>query len=342
MKYNIAKIPIQPFSRFHFGKMKMDHDLALSDTSYFAHSDTLFSALINSASRIEDKGQLLVDSFGTAGLKISSLFYFIESKTDTVYLLPKPAFLNSKVVKSKDRRHKKLAGVKFVSKKVWDKGLEVTKWLDESKYKLVQKNIIVTKEEFEALKLNKESKIFQIDSVPKSPKHNGPKASIYYQSDIVFNDVKGCTVGLYFLYDCPKSLRINFANALHLAALSGFGGEINIQGRTIPAIESTLLSDEAMEFKDHNQYYANISLFNPKSEADLEAIVFHETLLRGGRFYDHLDGRSHAQVVRMIAEGALFKHDKIEGRLVSIGTDMNGNTIMRNGIPLLIPINYER
>ena len=59
----VARIPLRPYTRFHFGELKLDHDLALTDTSLYAHSDTLFSALVNSFAAHTDDASEFVENF---------------------------------------------------------------------------------------------------------------------------------------------------------------------------------------------------------------------------------------------------------------------------------------
>lgn len=104
----VVRIPLQPCSRFHFGELKLDHDLALTDTSLFAHSDTLFSALVNAYSSFADGAEDFIMRFRPDGgsIKISSLFYYLQNNEERVYFLPKPVFLDIESPKTVDGNHK--------------------------------------------------------------------------------------------------------------------------------------------------------------------------------------------------------------------------------------------
>ena len=338
MKLKIAKIYLQPFSRFHFGQMKMDHDLSLSDTDSFCRSDTLFAGLVNSyakANEVQDVATF-VKFFEEGLIKHSSLFYFIEkANTEPIFLLPKPSFLTLHIEKKADGSHKRLNKIEFVSLKVWQQGLKIKEWLDSSEYRLLQNKILITTEEFEKMGLNEKDKIFDVDSRPKNNLEK-PKTEIYYQTDVVLQTIKDGTIGLYFFYQChDKNTELALKNALNILTFTGFGGEINIIGRTPNNVP---VFGQEVEIAE-KENFSNLSLYNPADMDEFKDCQYYETVLRGGR---RKTDKVHTQVVRMVEEGALFKSNRVKGRMVSLGTHEDGNTtIYRNGIPLLIPIDYE-
>lgn len=334
MKRKLVKIVPRPYSRFHFGQMKMDHDLSLSDSDSFCRSDTLFSGLINSYSKVYDSADSFVEAFRDGKIIISSLFYFIEKAgEDAIFLLPKPSFLSLYIKKEADGSHKKLGKISFVSKKVWEQGLKITEWLDETKYKLIQNKIIVTAEEYKTYNFSEKDKIFELHSMPKSPIEGDKNASIFYETDVVLHSLENATIGLYFMYECDEVFEVELRNAINILAFSGFGGEISLIGRTIQIAPELGTEIEFM----NGEKFSNLSLYNPNDAEEFKNCQFYETFLRGGR---RKTQNNHTMVVRMIEEGALFTSSEIKGRMVNLGDhEINANPILRNGMPLLIPIN---
>jgi CRISPR type III-A-associated RAMP protein Csm4 len=185
----IARIPLQPFSRFHFGEFKFDVNLGLSATSAFAHSDTLFSALINSYAYINDAGTL-VEAFEGDQINISSLFYYLKNGDKLIFFLPKPVFLETD---SKfDGYHKLRNKIKFVSHSVWQQGFNQEQWANQDEYKIIQNEFLISKDEYDDFIKGievPELKIYKTVQNPKSPiRKNAPDDSIFYQTDVEIAD----------------------------------------------------------------------------------------------------------------------------------------------------------
>lgn len=349
-KMKIAKIPLQAFSRFHFGNFNTDNDVALNSTSVFAHSDTLFSALVNSYSDKFEGAEDFIDCFKSNQLQISSQFYYIEkgNTPETIYLLPKPVFLD--VFTKRDGNHKNRNRIQFVSLEVWQEGFNTSEWfikdnknttvLNKDKYALVQDGeILLTKKEFNKFTFSEESTIFKTADSPKGPIRAHDKDSIFYQADVEIAKIKDITIGMYFLYntaepEAEKKLQI----ATNILSQTGIGGEKSNMGRTmkLPVFK------DFDSFKTSNEGFenglVNLSLLNPKDKNELQVITYSKTTLRGGTSYT--GAKNTYKVIRMIQEGALI-NSNIEGRLVNIGNDYLEREVWRNGKAFLIPIMYK-
>jgi CRISPR type III-A-associated RAMP protein Csm4 len=334
MKIKTARIPLEAGSRFHFGEFRIDVNVGLTSTSVFAHSDTLFSAIINCAATI-DNATNLVNAFGNSKVNISSLFYYLKQGDLVVYFLPKPVFLekDNKI----DGKHKKRNKIKFVSLGIWNEGLKADKWLDnESKYIILQDEFVLTIEEYGLLfpKNNfSEFRIYEITQSPKSPIRKIADESIYYQTDIVIpsNRIE-IETGFYFLYEATDDTDIWLKDAVNILSKTGIGGEHNNMGQIMgdPVYGEIDITDN-----DTGQF-TNVSLVNPKDVDEYNNILQYKTIIRGGR---KLLSDSNYQVVRFILEGAeLNVQSKIAGRLVEIGTDDFSNKAYRNGKAFLIPV----
>lgn len=342
----IAKIPLQPFSRFHFGEFKIDINVALSSTSTFAHSDTLFSALINSYSKKYNDTESFIKSFEDNKLKISSLFYYIENEKTCIYLFPKPVFLD--LYSIRDGQHKKRNRILFVSQGVWNNGFDTSQWVDsegnaKDGFLLLQEGeVLITIDEAKSLGLKAETFIFKIVDNPKNPIRKAHKDdAIFYQSDVEIAKIKDVTTGIYFLYCAEYDAELKLKTSTNIMAYSGIGGEKGNTGRTMlsPVFGESI--DFIPKLNGLESGFINLSLINPTNEKELKEIEFFKTILRGGSGFDSV---GYHKIVRMIKEGALIKEDSICGQLVDItGENIKyEHKILRNGKALLVPINYKK
>lgn len=331
----IARIPLKEFSRFHFGEFKMDENLALSTSTFFAHSDTLFSALVTGYSRFTGDADDFVMRFENEEIKISSLFYYLKSKDEYIYFLPKPDFLAIYSPKSEDGLHKKRNRIKFVSRQVWENGFDAELWFDKNKYRIIQEEFVVTEDEFDLLGLDDKTIIAKQVMRPKSPMRVPEDMKIHYQTDVEIGNNNNLEIGWYFAYEAENNAEIELFIATNIMAYTGIGGEIYNTGRTIkskPEFDNLTNFD----FED-SEKWINISLINPVDDAEFSKIKYYSTMLRGGRKVPS----GNAKVVKMVKEGALIDAEDVRGRLVDLGIDINEKIILRNGISLLIPVKYE-
>ncbi len=330
----VAKIPLQPYSRFHFGELKMDDNLALSSSSFFAHSDTLFSALAHAFAKYHGNAEDFIQKFSDKKIKISSLFYYLKAKNHSVYFLPKPVFLDITSPKSKDGKHKLRNRIQFVSLGVWQNGFEAEKWTkDNGGYRIIDNLFVLTDKEYQNLQVKNDLIISQAVLSPKSPIRAHDNASIFYQADVQVGSSEGVEIGWYFVYEASNQAETDLKIATNIMTYSGIGGEIHNTGRTpkgVPSFESVSLDLTS-------EYYTNLSLFCPTDQSDFAKAKYYSTFLRGGR---KLPDGNNAKVIRMIKEGALLSQ-KVDGQLVELGKDRNNFTIFRHGIPILIPVSYE-
>lgn len=328
----IVRIPLQPNSRFHFGEFKFDVNLGLSTTSSFAHSDTLFSALVNSYANIDDAG-IFVSAFNDGLINVSSLFYYLKNGDKFICFLPKPVFLE--MDSKSDGNHKLRNKIKFVSLAVWQNGFNQEKWADRSEFMIIQNEFVLTKAEFDVFIGGTgltEINIYKTIQSPKSPiRKNSTNDSIYYQTDIEIssNDKTDIEIGFYFFYVAEDDYELMLKDATNILSKSGIGGEKNNMSR--------MMGDPQFEELDlgiDSEKRTNISLVSPKDLNDFQKVTRYKTFIRGGRALNH--GGKY-KTIRLITEGALVNGD-LEGQLVEIGTDDSNNRAFRNGKAFLIPV----
>jgi len=338
------RIPLKPHSHFHFGEFKVDSNVALSSTSEHAHSDTLFSALINTYADANGDASSLVKEFKDENIVISSLFYYIKREGKIVYLFPKPLFLD--LYSPRDGNHKLRRKVKMVSLGVWESGFDTQKWTEpgSNNYRFIQnQDIVITTSEFTALGLNpyKQNAIFHLVDIPKSPvRKYDPDEAIYYQSDIEIAYIENVEIGFWFLTAFHPRLEKKIRNMINRLVFSGIGGEKNNTGR-IPGEpvfeEANFHIEMPAEDKRFNFGYSNLSLLIPKNGQELSGIPFFQTLLRGGR----TTGIEELKAVRMIKEGSLLNSENIRGTIVQIGTHLQNHPVLRYGKSINVPIKYK-
>lgn len=326
MKIDIIKIPLQPYTRFHFGDFRLDEKVALGHTSGLAHSDLVFSALINAYSEKNADTDNFIQLFLNDKIKLSSLFYYLQNETESIYLLPKPVFLD--LYSPRDKQHKKRNRIAFISQKVWQQGLNPGKWITGKgkagdNYTLIQDgNILLTKQEADAFGLNDKSTVFYEQEHPNSPIRKQNNESIFYETDLHIGKIDNVKIGFYLMYQSEEEEKNKLLQALNILRYSGIGGNRTVMGRTM--IDN--LDFDTLEFKGDK--LTNVSLINPKDENELKKIEYFKTMLRGGTV--------NVKVVRMVKEGALL-NDNITGQIPVIGTDICNNPLYRYGKAFTIP-----
>jgi CRISPR type III-A-associated RAMP protein Csm4 len=341
----VAKIPLKPFTRFHFGEFKIDHSIALNSTSAFAHSDTLFSAMVNSFSNLKEGAEDFISFFKSGEIQISSLFYYLENKSVCIYLLPKPVFLD--LYCPSDGFHKKRNRIQFGSYGVWFDGFDPYEWLDDkgninsTEYALIQDGeVLITRKEYNALGFKGDPFVFSIVDTPKSPIRAHHKASIYYQADVEIAKIENVTTGIFFFYKTQDAdIENKLKTATNVMAFSGIGGETRNTGRTMEKpvfIEGLGFDGQGEGFETT---YTNLSLLNPNDKDELKEIRYSKTILRGGA---ENYGVNAYDVLRMIREGAFIEKDTVMGSLVKIGRDIENRDVYRNGKAFIVPLKIKK
>ena len=188
--------------RFHFGEVSTFERTALEDTAIIPHSDVLFSGLVNVLSRIEvDEVDPFIDHVRAGRLRLSSGCYVLEN-TQTgslVWFLPKPLSLN--LVQTGEP--KKLKGIQFLSRGVWERGLGPDDWFRSSGECLVlQDTFVVLKTELP--EADATLKLFAKQTTPKVKVRNvnpNQEDGFYHQTDLLLTGSEIHRVRWYFLID---------------------------------------------------------------------------------------------------------------------------------------------
>jgi len=300
-----------PGTRFRFGEAlgafkEEKHNLQKS-TSYYLHSDTLWSALVNAWALC---ASTTVDSFifecKNGKFKLSSAFYCVEYKGNYVYFLPKPVSLN--LFQHDDP--KKLKKIKFISKGVWDSGLIPKDWFNAQKCTLLQNESIV------ALKseIDTPIELFTTETLPKTHARDvtDREKSFYYETNLFLSHSENHKTNWFFLMEnnLSENLQNDFQTAMRALVNFGIGGE-----RTSGC--GSLSEFQAVEVDfipvDTSNYRASVSLIVP-NENGLSKNALYQVIKRGGRF---LENGMCLPMIQMLLEGAVFDTE-ITGKIVTL------------------------
>lgn len=312
----------RPGAQFHFGRIALDVDTSLHDTSPIMRSDTFASALTETASRVfsGDTFEKTLEDFKSGRVRFSSLFFCLEKNDGgIVYFLPKPASLDTHLpgkdkITGEDKERKTIYRVKFISKGVWEQGILPEEW--DEKCVTLRGGFLATKEELSNIldkelldkirkteRENAEEKIriaeketrekislFDTVSLPKVAVHKMTREnSLYFQTNIQLPDlqkIEGLTntkVHFYFLLESEDGDARNRAHTLaQIMADEGIGGE-----RTTGCGELEGC-DEPQPFdlkpsETKSALLASASLLSPASDAELAACLAYKVETRAGR-----------------------------------------------------------
>lgn len=344
----------EPGSHFHFGKYAPDDDTALNDSDDLMHSDTLFSALINTCQDCFGNAQDMVDAFAAGQVRISSLFYCLEQNTGSAaeryaWLLPKPVSFN--LFESAD--YKSFRSIRFISKKVWETVGDPVSMLDITRYQRIgQKGMAVIAGD--EIRLPEEEKelilpqleLYKIETLPKVKVRDVPGERGIYQltvTGIADNTqlVPGLYVHFYFLLDdagLNETLRENLLAVIEMLRYNGIGAERTTIGKIV---DTEIVNDWKIVMEDEDpDHKATMSLLSPRRD-DPNKMKCYKTIIRGGRRIgkpgaDERSKPDYLKSVRMAAEGAIVQK-QIAGQLADVSPG-NTRSYLRNGIPLCLPV----
>jgi CRISPR type III-A-associated RAMP protein Csm4 len=330
----IVRFPLKPLSHFRFGEIALDNKSNLATTSAVAHSDTLFSSLINNYSQFQSKSETdaFVGDFLSGLTKVSSMNYYIKTSQSTVYFLPLP--LSYKTQSLNHDYFKALKKIEYISTGAWESITNVEDFFNLSICVIIQGKFVLLKKELANIDYT-QIEIFNKLTQPKIPiRDSSPEATIYFETDIEIADNKNIgselTIGFYFLYESTAETRLK--NATNYLGLNGIGGGRSTGSGVLSAPEFDDVAD--FDFASlKSTSFCNISLIIPNDNSEFEQIDIYEVAVRGGRNMDY----GKQKFVRMLYEGAIIK-SKIEGQIVKTGIDENGNSIYRYGKAFLLPV----
>jgi len=337
----------RPGAQFHFGRIALDVDTSLHDTSIFMRSDTLTSALAETASRVfsGDTFKKILDDFKSGRARFSSLFFCLEKNDgDILYFLPKPASLDThnpgKDKDGNDKERKTIYRVKFISKGVWEQGVLPKDW-DEHCVTL-KGGFLVTKDELNGIPEEAWEKIrlFDTVSLPKVAVHKTTREnSLYFQTNIqlanlqIIEGLKNAKVHFYFLLESDNDEARNRAHILsQIMADEGIGGERSTGCGKLEGCDEPKTINLTPSKIDLGRY-GSTSLLSPASDDELQACLAYKVETRAGR---RTAEHGYLKRLKMIEEGALLSQI-IKGKTHDVSA--NGDErYLRFGSALCLPL----
>lgn len=354
MRMQAVLLKCKPGAQFHIGQVGADDVTALNETSPWIHSDTLFSALINTVSLTSPADLKAVIAAFRSGkeLRISSAFYCLEEAGERVFFLPKPAHYDQYPPKNDPKRFR---GIRFVSLGVWEAGALPRDWGKEE-YLIVQNQFVVTRDELSdlsdsALAAWLSLRLYQEQLLPRvDARKPDPTKSHFYSANIQIADNRQLLdednvpilgdlyVHFYFLLETTAAFEESRAGkalqlAIQLLPDTGIGGERSIGCGSLEGVERF---DFPHVRPGKSSAYATVSLCSPISTDELNGFLAYDTLLRGGR---PTTQEGELRMVRMIAEGAVSQ-TKPDGRIADISPPkVHADTAyLRLGKPVALPV----
>lgn len=337
----------RPGAQFHFGRIALDVDTSLHDTSIFMRSDTLASALTETASRVfsGETFEKTLDDFKSGRVRFSSLFFCLETNDGSiVYFLPKPASLDThnpgKDKDGNDKERKTIYRVKFISKGVWEQGILPKDWDD--KCVTLRGGFLVTKDELSSIskELWEKIRLFDTVSLPKVAVHKPTREnSLYFQTNIQlpnFQHIEGLektSVHFFFLLESDDDVARNRAHTLaQIMADEGIGGERTTGCGHLAGCDEA----KTFDLKLNSKLYSTASLLSPADDNELQACLAYKAETRAGR---RTAEHGYLKRLKMIGEGALLQK-VVRGKTHDISANDN-ERYLRFGSPICLPLHDD-
>ena len=313
--------------------------IGLEDSLLIAHSDTLFSCLINAYAEIHSGNLNAVDELLTAfgdgepPFQISSAFPYRTLWSDLTYYLPKPlvdypSFYDSTLgPKLKKEYGKSIRNTQLVPIDIfrdWIAGEEIDEHLPELK----------------------EQNIGSFCTRDIRPQHARDRltnaSSIYHVGLVHFHEGSG----LYFLVELNDKTLLDwkmFETILHQAGRNGLGGRRSHGNGVFDATVSEMTDDWEELFVSRGQEdfngFINLSLYLPETFKGLEPVSY-QLIPRQGWCYSSVTAtQAKRKKVTMFSEGSVFWSEP-KGILADVTPNnrFTAHKLYRYGIPISLPI----
>ena len=313
--------------------------IGLEDSLLIAHSDTLFSCLINAYAEIHSGNPNAVDKLLTAfcddepPFQISSAFPYRTLWDGLTYYLPKPlvdypSFYDSAIgPELKEKYGKSIRNTQLVPIDIfrdWLAGEEI----DEHLPKLKEQNI---------------GSFCTRDIRPQHARDRLTNATSIYHAGLVHFHNKA---GLYFLVELNNKTLLDwkmFKTVLSQAGKNGLGGRRSHGNGVFDATVSELTDDWKELFAARGQEgfngFINLSLYLPKTFKNLDPVSYQLILRQGWCYSSVTPTQIKRKKVTMFGEGSVFRNEP-KGILADVTPD-SGFTVhklYRYGIPISLPI----
>ena len=321
--------------------------IGIEDSLSIAHSDTVFSCLINAYAELHSGNVSAVDKLltplrdGNPPFRISSAFPFQQpTKRNVTYYLPRPLVdplrfhdpVGGRAAKKRDG--KLFRDTPFIDIDVFKKY-----WLSQSTRTRIER------EDLE--EANQEIKDFCARSI--RPQHTRDRltdaTSIYHTGLIYFAP----SSGLYFLIEINDTSILSwdkFRAVLELAGTNGLGGRRNHGNGVFDVTDDTIepLDHRWQDlFNQKQNGFVNLSLYRPEPQTlkSLQPIAYQLVPRRGWCYSSVTTTQIKRKAVTMFGEGSVFHNeDAPKGTLADVTpcSQFTAHKLYRYGIPISLPI----
>jgi len=290
--------------------------IGVENVQSMIHSDTIFSALVNSASLMNNN---YIDFLLQGNFRISSAFPYKENH----YFLPRPFYPFPSTFGKYSKEVKKLEFLQEVDFQAWIKG------------ELNEKNITGA--------ISRSQNIEEISTIDIRPRNfidrQTSNTIIYHCGGVVFQ--KNC--GLYFILEIDNEDKGRFRDILKNLKKLGFGGERSIgygqfDFEVIGAIDTEAGIWKNIKNNEGNSF-SLLSLCYPAENENINAKAYQTVLRKGWVFSTSSKKQMKRKTFRMFKEGSVFIN-QLKGKIVDVTPQgFNDHDVYRWGKAFLIKIN---
>ena len=318
--------------------------IGIEDSLTMAHSDTLFSCIINAYAELHSGNPNAVDKLlapfheGNPPFRISSAFPFQQSENAVRYYVPRPLidpleFYNPRRGQNARKSYGKLVrNLPFVSLERF-KGY----WLGEGT------QARITKKDLEAA--NQEvSDLYEQTIRPQHTRDRLTDATEIYHTGLVYF---ASNSGLYFLIEINDTSILSwedFRAVLDLAGSNGLGGRRSHGNGAFEVKDDKIEElDQTWEnlFNQQNGF-VNLSLYWPETSGCLDPLAYQLVSRRGWCYSSVTPTQMKRKAVTMFGEGSVFRNEP-KGTLANVTPDkgFTAHSLYRYGISISLPIKLE-
>lgn len=318
--------------------------IGLEDSRFIAHSDTLFSCLINSYAELHSGDSSAVEKLlepfreGEPPFRVSSAFPFQMRTEAATYYLPKP----------------------LVDPPLFYDSME-GQWAKQVYGKLVRNTQLVQIDTFKNWLEGEEADLDGLETQNISsfcireirPQHTRDRltdaTTIYHTGLVHFHGRSG----LYFLVELNNKSLLNwgaFRVMLSRAGMNGLGGRrshgngvFNVNDDTISKLDQSWR--ELFDLPKQNGFI-NLSLYLPEPETvdKLDPVAYQLVPRRGWCYSSVTPRQMKRKTVMMVGEGSVFRNE-LKGTLADVTPEKSeqsdgftAHKLYRYGLPISLPI----
>ena len=320
--------------------------IGIEDSLSIAHSDTVFSCLINAYAELHSGDPKAVDKLlapfheGKPPFRISSAFPFQRRENDVRYYLPKPlvdplCFYDP--ISGHDARKnysKSIRDLPFVRIERF-KGY----WLGEGIHTDITRQDLDT--------ASQEIRNLYVPTIrPQHTRDRLTDATAIYHTGLVYFSSNS---GLYFLIEINDTSILSWDKlraVLNLAGTNGLGGRrshgngaFEVRDDTIEPLSSTWQD----LFNQQHNGFVNLSLYLPETFDCLDPAAYQLVPRRGWCYSSTAPTQVKRKTVTMFGEGSVFRN-KSKGMLADVTPPddaFTAHSLYRYGIPISLPIKLE-